>query len=223
MNDEIDEIEGLLPWYAAGALSDKERAAVEAALDARPELRASLATIEEDRGETIALNEAAGAPSPDAWSRVLQGVEAAPRKPRLSARLTAWLGFGAEARTPRLVALGVAAALVVALQSATIVALLRSGGPKPSYGTVTALPQAARGADVLVAFAPDVKLAEITSFLRAQRAMIVAGPKAGDLYELRIGDKALSKPDMDALVKALSASPLVKMALPGTVQTGGGE
>ena len=213
MNDEIDEIEALLPWYAAGALSGAERAAVEAALSRRPELRTSLATIEEDRGETVALNEALGAPSPDAWARVLKGVEAAPRRPSLGARLTEW--FAPKQRSPWLALAGVAAAVVIALQTTAIVALLRSGAEKPAYGTVTAAPQAAKGADVLVVFAPDARLDDVSAFLKSHAATIVAGPKAGGLYELRIGEKPLAKPEMDALLQALTAAPVVKMALPG--------
>ena len=215
MTVEVEEIEALLPWYAAGALTDAERAEVEAALKARPELRASLATIEEDLGETIALNEALGAPSPEVWARIARGVAAAPRKPSLSARLGGWFGLSTPARSPRFALAGVMAALVIALQATAIVALLRPGAPKPSYGTVTATPQAAKGADVLVVFAPEAKLDDVTAFLRAHAATIVAGPKAGGLYELRVGDKALAKPEMDALLQALTSAPIVKMALPG--------
>src|SRR3954463_16555770 len=121
------EIEELLPWYAAGVLSDEERAEVEAALERRPELRMSLATVEEDRAETVALNEALGAPSPQAWARVMQGVEAAPRRPPVMAQLRAWLGLGAEGRSPWLALAGVAAALVIVLQAATIATMLRGG------------------------------------------------------------------------------------------------
>ena len=215
MNNEVEEIEALLPWYAAGALSNAERAQVEAALAARPELRASLATIEEDLGETVAANEALGAPSPKVWARIAQGVAAAPRKPSLSARIGGWFGLAAPARSPWLALAGVTAALVIALQATAIVGLLRSGAEKPAYGTVTAPPREAKGADVLVVFAPDAKFDDVTAFLKAQAATIVAGPKAGGLYELRVGDKALTKPELDALLKAMSAAPIVKMALPG--------
>jgi hypothetical protein len=211
MTETIDEIEALLPWYAAGALSDEERAEVEAALAARPELRASLATIEEDRGETIALNEALGAPRPDVWSRILREVEAAPRKPAWSARLVAWLGLGEAPRAPRLAWGMLAAGAIILLQAGALVALLAPGA-KSSFGTASyTLPT---GADVLVAFAPDARLEDLTRFLKDNQATIVAGPKGG-MYELRVGDRALEKPELDALLKAISASPVVKLALPG--------
>jgi anti-sigma-K factor RskA len=206
MTDADDEIEALLPWYAAGALSEKDRRLVENALEARPELRASLATIDEDRGETIALNEALGAPSPEVWTKIMRGVEAAPQRPSLSARLAAMLGLG----DARWAWVAVAAALVILLQAAAIVSLLPSAG----YKTVTVDRQAAEGADVLVAFAPDAKLEALTAFLKANQATIVGGPRGG-LYELRVGDKVLAKAELDTLVKTLSGSAVVTMALPG--------
>ena len=216
MSETLDEIEALLPWYAAGALSDKERAQVDAALVARPELRVSLASIEEDRDETVALNEAHGAPSPDVWARILNGVEAAPRKPSLAERLATWFGFAEAPGAGRLAWAAVAAAVVILLQAGAIVSLLPSADKaKSGYGTVTVAPTAA---DVLVAFAPEAKLADLTAFLKANQATVVGGPKAGGLYELRIGDKALTKPEIDALLKTMSASPVVKMALPGAVR-----
>jgi hypothetical protein len=208
MTDAIDSIEALLPWYAAGALSEQERADVEAALAARPELRASLATIQEDRDETIALNEALGAPRPDVWARILKEVETAPRPLPWGRRLSAWLGFG---EAPRLAWAMAAAAAIILLQAAAIAVLLPSAS-KSSFTTASYAPPP--GADVLVAFAPDAKVDDLTKFLREHQATIVSGPRGG-MYELRVGDRALEKPEFDALLKAISASAVVKMALPG--------
>ena len=214
MSETVDEIEALLPWYAADALPAEERAKVEAALGERPELRASLATIEEDRGETIALNEALGAPGPKVWARVLQGVQAAPRKPSILERLAAWSGLG-EARGAPLALAAVVAGLVILLQAGAIVSLLAPATkPKAEFGVATS-GVAAEGADVLAAFAPEATMADVTAFLKQNQATIVAGPKPGGLYELRVGDKPLAKAEMDALLKTLSASPVVKLALPG--------
>ena len=208
-SDDSDEIEELLPWYASGALDEKARVAVNAALASQPELRASLAAIEEDRDETIALNEALGAPSPDVWTEIMKGVAAAPRTPSLSQRLASWFGFGAEARSPRFALAAIAAGLVVAAQAATIVTLLRPGVTKPPY---TSAPVAA---DARVGFAPDAKMAEISALLEAQGARIVGGPSPAGLYDLKLGARPLSRAETTAAVKALAASPIVKLALPG--------
>ncbi|HXT06631.1 MAG TPA: sigma factor-like helix-turn-helix DNA-binding protein [Roseiarcus sp.] len=206
-SDDADDIEALLPWRAAGGLDEKARASVEAALAARPELRASLAAIEEDRGETIALNEALGAPRPDVWGEIVNGVAATPRRPPWSQRLAAWFGIGAEARAPRLLAL--VAGLVIAAQAATIVTLLRHGATKPIYTS------AAVAAEARVGFAPEAKIGEISALLGAQGASIVGGPSPAGLYELRLGQRPLSKAEVAAAVKALAAAPIVKLALPG--------
>jgi hypothetical protein len=214
MSEDIDDIDALLPWYAAGALSAAERAKVDAALGERPELRASLTVIEEDREEAIALNEALGAPGPDVWARVFRGVQAAPRKPTLVERLAGWFGPG-EGRLGPLALAGVAAALVILLQAGAIVALLPST-PKATgeFGAATSAigPQ---GADVLVAFSPQATMADVSAFLRENSATVVSGPKPGGLYELRVGDKPLPKPELDAVLKTLSSSQVVKLALPG--------
>src|SRR6185437_3784209 len=182
---------------AAGGLDEKARASVEAALAARPELRASLAAIEEDRGETIALNEALGAPRPDVWSEIVNGVAATPRRPPWSQRLAAWFGFGAEARSLRL---ALVAGLVIAAQAATIVTLLRPGATKPIYTS------AAVAAEARVGFAPEAKIAEISALLAAQGASIVGGPSPAGLYELKLGAKPLSKAEVAAAVKARAAA-----------------
>ena len=93
--------------------------------------------------------------------------------------------------------------------------MLRGGAPKASYGTVTS---ASSTADVLIAFAPEAKLAEVSALLQANRATIVGGPRGGGLYELRVGEKPPSKSELEAVLKTLSASPLVKLALPGTAR-----
>ena len=210
----IDDIEALLPWYAAGALDESEIAEVEAALAVRPELRASLALVEQDRDETISLNESLGAPGHNVWERVAAVAQAEPRKPPLLSRLAALIGAGPLPQKRRLVWAGAAAAVVIAVQAVAILSLLPSPqGPGPGYQSATA--PVAEGASVLVAFAPETRLDQLGAFLRDYKAKIVEGPRAGGFYRLSVGDTKLSKDEVTALVAALSAAPIVKMALPG--------
>jgi anti-sigma-K factor RskA len=60
---EREEIEALLPWYAAGTLSRRDAQRVEEALARDPELARRYALVREELGETIHLNETLGAPS----------------------------------------------------------------------------------------------------------------------------------------------------------------
>jgi anti-sigma factor RsiW len=213
--EEIDAIEALLPWYAAGTLDPRDAKRVEEALARRPDLRASLEVVREDRDETIALNEALGAPGPAAWGRVLAVAQAEPRRPSLKARLMSLaglLGLGAEPHPRRLAWAGAAAAIVIALQAATIVSLLPAA-KGPGYQTASESPAAAEGASVLVAFAPDARLDQVGLWLQQHHASIVEGPRGG-LYRVRVGDKSLTKEQISALAAELAATPLVRMVLP---------
>jgi anti-sigma-K factor RskA len=206
-----DEIEALLPWYAAGALSLPERARVEAALAARPELRLSLATLEEDRDETVTLNEALGAPRGDVWARVMQGVEVAPKRPSLRARFAILLGFDGRSQSFMPLA-ATMAGVVLLVQAAALVTMLRPGARPPTYQTVTA---GRSTADALVVFSPEAKMGDVAALLERAGASVAGGPKSGGLYEIRLKSQPVTRAEIGAALKILSASPLVTMALPG--------
>jgi hypothetical protein len=203
--DEMDEIEALLPWYAAGTLDARDAKRVDDALADRPELGASLALIHEDRDETIALNERLGAPSGAVWARVLATAEAEPRKTSPFARLASLLGLGAGANPSRLAWAAAAAAVVILLQAAAIVALLPDTRGS-SYRTAS---EAAPPVD----FAPDARLEEVGAWLKEHDASIVDGPRGG-MYRLRVGDQVLKPDEMAALLAELAKAPIVRMVLP---------
>ncbi|MGD0763480.1 MAG: zf-HC2 domain-containing protein [Roseiarcus sp.] len=212
--EEADAIEALLPWYAAGTLDPGEAKRVEEALARRPDLRASLEIAREDRDETIALNEALGAPGTDVWTRVLAVAQAEPRKPSLKARLAALVGLGAERHPGRLAWAAAAAAIVIALQAATILSLLPAA-KGPGYQTASQASATPEGASVLVSFAPDARLDQVGLWLQQHHASIVEGPRGG-MYRVRVGDKSLTKDQVAALAAELAATPLVHMVLPAT-------
>ncbi len=209
--DEMDPIEALLPWYAAGTLDAFGAKSVDEALVTRPDLRASLALTREDRAETIALNESLGAPGPAALARVLGAAKAEPRKPSLLARLAAFAGHGADAKPARLAWGAAAAAVVIVLQAVAIVALLPAARTNSEVATG---PRDVAGAYVLVTFAPDARLDQVDAFLAEHRAQIVDGPVSGGMYKLRVGDKTPSPDELSAVVDELGKSPLATMVLP---------
>ncbi len=93
MDDGPDEIEALLPWHAAGTLSAAESRRVEDALARDAALRRQFAAIREELAETVALNEALGAPSPRALQTLMAAIDAEPARaaapvpsPRLSSQ-----------------------------------------------------------------------------------------------------------------------------------------
>ena len=60
---ERQEIEALLPWHAAGTLSQRDAERVEQALAGDGELARQFEAVREELHETIHLNESRGAPS----------------------------------------------------------------------------------------------------------------------------------------------------------------
>jgi hypothetical protein len=213
--DEMQAIEQLLPWYAAGTLDGASVKRVEAALAREPKLRESLRLAREDRDETLTLNERLGAPGPQAWARVLAVAQAEPRRPTLWSRLVAIAAFPSSRTNPapgRWAWAAAAALVLIVLQGGAIVSLL-STKTHPAYETASQSPAVAEGAAVLVAFAPDANLRQVAELLQKYRASIVDGPRGG-MFRLRVGDKTMPKDQFDAIVIALRAEPLVRSALP---------
>jgi putative zinc finger protein len=219
--DEFREIEELLPWYAAGTLGADEKRRVEEALAREPHLRASLETIREDQGETIALNQELPAPRPAALDKVLAVAGAEPRRPPLTRRIadaTAQLADRLSgAASPRALAFAVfAAALVVIGQGVAIISLLPGG--ESTYSTASQ-PGATsgQGGFLLVAFKPTATAGDIADVLQKRNATIVDGPRSG-LYRLRVADKPLSKEERDAALAAWRSEPVIRLALPADAQ-----
>src|SRR5262244_4151889 len=83
---EHQEIEALLPWYAAGTLSRRDADRVEQALASDRELARRYDLVREEFAETIHLNETLGAPSARAMEKLFAAIEAeeagAPRRRR---------------------------------------------------------------------------------------------------------------------------------------------
>ena len=72
------EIEALLPWYAAGTLSRRDANRVEQALAGDRELARQYELIRQELVETIHLNETLGAPSTRAIERLFAAIDAVP-------------------------------------------------------------------------------------------------------------------------------------------------
>jgi anti-sigma factor RsiW len=219
-----DDIEALLPWYAAGTLDAREADQVEAALSTDPELARRFDMVREEMTETILLNEALGVPSARVMENLFKAIDKerkAARAPAVGSSLGAWL---ADLFTPRSFAFAAgAAAIVILLQAGVITKLVLQ--PTPSdvngqgYTPASAGAAADVGAFVLVRFAPQASIADITRFLDAHDAVIVDGPRPGGpagMYRVRVADMPLAKDQLDQVAKDFQASSdnLVNMAVP---------
>lgn len=87
MDDEPGEIEALLPWYAAGTLSERDSRRVEDALRQDAALQTQYAVIREEYAETVALNEEFGAPSSHALQKLMAAIDAEPARAQSAAAL----------------------------------------------------------------------------------------------------------------------------------------
>jgi len=201
---ERQEIEALLPWHAAGTLSQRDAERVEQALAGDGELARQFEAVREELHETIHLNESLGAPSARAAQKLFAAIEAegarAPRRRSfdLAGRIAGFL-FGFAPRT--LAYAAAAGALAILVQGA----VLTEWAVKDQAGGGIGLASISEGPAIMVRFAPQATAAEITSFLGTYKADLVAGPRPGNFYQIRVsGLKADEIPSVVARMQAES-------------------
>lgn len=202
------ELEELLPFYANGRISSADKARIEQALAADPELGLRLEIIREDMAETALLNESLGAPSPRALDRLMAGIEAEPRQAPLMARakggMVAWLGQWLAAQPPRRLAYAGAAALAIMVVQGAVLTGLAVRGGGGAFDTASAPTQTSERY-VLLSFAPEAKASEIAAFFRRYEASVVDGPRANGFFKVRVGDAKLSAAQVDAIAARMKA------------------
>lgn len=72
-----------------------------------------------------------------------------------------------------------------------------------------------QGTRVIVRFAPGLPMEKVAEFLRSQRAEIVAGPKPGGFFEVRISNDTLSPSEREAAIAKLkSATDVISQVMP---------
>ncbi|UZE47677.1 hypothetical protein [Rhodopseudomonas sp. P2A-2r] len=210
------EIEALLPWHAAGTLNARDTRRVDEALARDPELARQYAAIREEYAETILLNESLGAPSSRAMQKLFAAIDAEPAREsyasfNISARVA---GFFARLSPRTLATAAAVGALALLVQAGVIGAVLMkqqgtfqtASAPKADRQPIDARPYA------LVRFAPDAKVADITAFLDSYQASIVDGAKGG-MFRLQLGDKAMSKDELAALMGRLQNEKIISLAV----------
>ncbi len=211
-NDEPSEIEGRLPWHAAGTLGHRDTQRVEAALASDPELARRYELVREELAQTIHLNETLGAPSPRAMAALFAKIEAEPARNKaasinLGARIQAFFA----SLSPRTLAWSAsAAALAILLQAGLIAGIMLKEKNAGGYETASAPTNVAgAGAYALIRFQPQASAADITNFLETNKLSMSGGPSAGGLYRVRIAATKLPKADLDRIVKTLREDKVV--------------
>ena len=182
-----EDIELLLPWHAAGTLSRRDAARVEQALANDNELAARYEMVREELAEPV-------------------------RTPKASFNLGAWLTDFVTSFQPRTLAYGAtAAALAIVLQAGILAGIfVKEGGVGYTSASLSLNEDAAY---VAVRFKPQATAADITKFLADNQAVVVGGPAAGGMFKLRVSEKAMSEPELSAVVKKMAANPVIGLAV----------
>jgi hypothetical protein len=166
---EYQEIEALLPWYAAGTLSRRDANRVEQALAGDRELARQYDLVREELVETIHLNETLGAPSARAVERLFAAIDTEEARAQRHRR---WFDLGSRISeflsilTPRTLAWSTtAAAVAILVQAAVIAAVVVKEQGSPSEPRLASAPS--EGSYAVVRFAPQTTADDITKFLGA--------------------------------------------------------
>lgn len=207
-----EEIELLLPWYAAGTLSRRDAARVETALANDTELARRFEMVRDELGETIRGNESLGAPSARAMKQLFEKIDAEPARsvaPSVSfmSRVSEFMaGF-----SPRTLAYaGGVAALAIVLQAGVIGSLIgERTGTSPQLASADKTARVSQGVEALVRFSPQASAADISTFLEANKATIVGGPAAGN-FRIRVA--SATKEQTAEIVKKLQESKVISFA-----------
>ncbi|MBR0798469.1 hypothetical protein JQ615_24075 [Bradyrhizobium jicamae] len=225
LDQQPGEIEMLLPWHAAGTLNSRDARRVEDALARDSALAIQYDVIREEFAETIHLNESLGAPSARAMQKLFAAIDAEPeQRPATSARISAGVSEFFAKLSPRTLAWSASVgAIALLLQAGVIGAVLMRSQPA-SFQTAS-LDMTDRNAPLtrdlggpaaapprlLVRFTPDAKIADINALLDTYQASI-DGAKAG-VFRLQIGDHAMAKADVAALIARLQKEKIVSLAV----------
>lgn len=205
---EADEIAALLPWYVSGKISVSDKARIEAYAAAHPEVRGHIALAREEADAVFADNQAIIPPR--ASLDTLHAAISADPRARLHAVKASFFDRVGEflgGLAPRQLAYaGVAAALAIFIQAASIGSLLTARAPGDGYETAAGPKDAAAvGTFALVAFQPAAPTGSLSAFLANSKITIVEGPKAGGVYRIRLSDKILAAADTEAAIAKLKA------------------
>lgn len=207
---EPGKIEALLPWRAAGTLSAEETRLVDAALAKDPALAKQYDLIKDELAETVLLNEDLGAPSTRALEKLFAAIDAEPACGASPVSgLMARLGAFFNGWSPRTLGWAAAAAMLVLVLQAGIITttVVKQGG---GYQTASSEASTA-GTRLLVGFKSDATFDQITAFLVAYHASIVAGPQAG-MFTVKFGDTTLAAKDAEQLIAKVKADKTVAFA-----------
>lgn len=208
---EREAIEAMLPWYERSQLDAGDAKRVEAYLASHPEMASQLTLVEEERIETVLMNEARGTPAAGALNRLMGAIEEHEvNNPSLaSAKIALW-GWASKlmgAPVPANLQWVAAAAAIMIIVQGVSLGVLMTSPPQPgvSYETASGPSQSAAGTFALVQFTEEASADDITQLLTDFDFSIVDGPGPGGAYKIRISDETLDEAAREVLLNKLQA------------------
>jgi anti-sigma factor RsiW len=205
MNEKDLQTLELLPWYAAGTLSDAERAEVEDFLERHPEHHRDVAELRALVETEVMLSRQAPELDPGLFDKAMAEIEAYENARQPAAEPAAgWLDALRSwwTVTPSLSRAVMAAQFALLLGVASLFLTLQQ---PPDSTTLGGTVEPAAGPRVSVQFAATATEAAIRGALGEVGAEIVAGPSALGLYTIALPEDA----DAEAALGTLRANAAV--------------
>lgn len=207
MKYSLDELKAMIPIYLNGSLPESEVKALEEGLRRHPELETELMEFSEIQKSYAGIEDDLPMDSDAMFSRIRDGIRSESRQ------ASETLNDGPAAQLLRFVKrIYHAPALswsMAGLQFAALLAvffLVPQQGLFKTYSSPS--PTDTDKVRLNVVFIEEAKEIEIRALLQKLDAAIVNGPSAQGLYVLAVDKTA----DMDALLRELDASPIVRLA-----------
>ena len=197
---ERQEIEALLPWHAAGTLSRRDADRVEQALAGDRELARRYDLVREE------LNETLGAPSARAMEKLFAAIEAeAPVARKASFNVVGRITEFMSSFSPRTMAYAASAAVLVLVVQAAVLTTVAVRDPATQSQMAPTLASDDNGTQrAVVRFTANATLADVTRFLDANRAAVVAGPSRG-MYEIKLAESPMPEADFTRAIQRMKS------------------
>ena len=203
-----EQIETLLPWYVTGKLSAAERQKVDQYIATNSDKALQLELIQQERLETVLQNEATGLPTSGGIDRLMTrlDIDFGPDKSNSESNWlnTIWADITSAFQKPAMQFAGIAAALVIVLQSVSLGVLVQNNAPGSKFTTASGpITTRTGGITMLVTFTPQATAGQISKLLEETGGAIVNGPLAGEFYHIRFPITATSLEEIKTLTNRL--------------------
>ena len=186
-DDNHDQAEELLPWYATGQLDAADRALVETHL-------ASCARCQRQLANEQILIDQFQAMSPEidsGWAQLRGQIEARPARASVRETLAEFWDL-----LKRPVVAAIATAQVAFVAAA---ALLFQWVSQPTYVALSS-GQAAASANVIVMFTPEAREADLRGAIASSGGTLVGGPTEADAYLLHVPGTGRERRSQDGIL-----------------------